>query len=846
MGADREIQHESDRGRRRERELVLAPNEYAYVQDSTKGHVNVYVGPNKTSLAGTDALVVFDEKTKRFKEVEHMHQAVSSWRTAPENWYIVLKNPVVDNKHPITGASSQTTPELQVGRKIIVRGPQSFPLWPGQMAKVIKGHTLRSNQYLKVRVYDVEAAMGGWNQALGKPEKEPTPEFTAGQVEIIKGTEVSFYIPPTGVEVVPTCDGEYDRRAVTLQRLEYCILQDENGTKRYVRGEAVVFPRPTQRFVEDDVKNKQCKYKAIELSEIKGIHVKVISPYIDENKVEHKEGEELFIRGKDRIYFPQAEHAIIRYGTSDLIYATAVPPGEGRYVLDRTTGNVNLQKGPSMLMPDPRNQVIARRILSDKQCELLYPDNEEALNYNRSLRNEHKKQMAEVDEAFGAVVASSGVVLDSAQLGDRQTMAGRLSDQYRGRSRAAPKEAFAGDDFNRKTQYTPPRTITLDTKYDGAVRTDIWSGHAIQVVNQDGDREVVEGPAAVLLEYDEFPETLALSTGTPKTNNGKPKLTAFLQVKGNKVTDLVDLTTKDLVNCKLKLKYRVNFEGDSSKWFAVSNYIQLLCDHGNSRLKAVARKHSIHELRQNLTETIRAVILGKKDGDGKRPGLSFEENNMHVFDVEVLDLIIDDPVVNELMISAQHSSVKNEIALQTAEANLCASTRQHEIDRTLARNQAETDKENFVIRGMQEKMEHDVRFASQENEAHLGASRAEIDLKQVEAYAIVNQKRIEVDRLQHSLAIEKDTQRQELSIVLIDKAAESAVKISKAWSPHLVHALEQASSRQLLGELSENFSELGAVEGKGILEIARKFFDFVPINGNLMPVLRNDSDESQE
>jgi major vault protein len=37
----------TDRGR--ERDLVLAPNEFAFILDETKGNINVYVGPHKTS-----------------------------------------------------------------------------------------------------------------------------------------------------------------------------------------------------------------------------------------------------------------------------------------------------------------------------------------------------------------------------------------------------------------------------------------------------------------------------------------------------------------------------------------------------------------------------------------------------------------------------------------------------------------------------------------------------------------------------------------------------------------------------------------------------------------------------
>ena len=90
---------------RRERELVLAPNEYAYVLDTTKGHINCYVGPNKTSLAQTDQPVVFNSESKRF-EPAVLEDAVRLFATAPANWYIALKNPAREGAHPNPGVAS--------------------------------------------------------------------------------------------------------------------------------------------------------------------------------------------------------------------------------------------------------------------------------------------------------------------------------------------------------------------------------------------------------------------------------------------------------------------------------------------------------------------------------------------------------------------------------------------------------------------------------------------------------------------------------------------------------------------------------------------------------------------
>ena len=195
--------------RARERDLILAPNEYAFIADETKGNINAYIGPYKTSLANTDQPVVFNPETKRFERCA-LEGATRSFAVAPVGWYMVLKNPAKDGSHPKTGAINNLN-ELEIGRKVNLPGPAAFALWPGQMVRVIQGHNLRSNQYLIVRVYDEEAAQANWKHAVIKRqgsarrasilEGDP-PDLTMGKQLVIKGTDVCFYIPSTGIEVV--------------------------------------------------------------------------------------------------------------------------------------------------------------------------------------------------------------------------------------------------------------------------------------------------------------------------------------------------------------------------------------------------------------------------------------------------------------------------------------------------------------------------------------------------------------------------------------------------------------------------------------------------------------------
>ena len=166
-----------------------------------------HTGPITMTISAQESLVVFNAKTKKFEETQDFEKAKQLFISAPEGWYVVLKNPATDNSHP-EAAKAVNSPTLEIGRKINIAGPVSFSLFPGQMTRVIRGHRLRSNQYLLARVYDAEAARKGIGTATivdteGKEVTATPEEYFVGQMIVIKGTEVSFYIPPTGIEVIP-------------------------------------------------------------------------------------------------------------------------------------------------------------------------------------------------------------------------------------------------------------------------------------------------------------------------------------------------------------------------------------------------------------------------------------------------------------------------------------------------------------------------------------------------------------------------------------------------------------------------------------------------------------------
>ncbi|MCL2310875.1 MAG: hypothetical protein FWC41_00090 [Firmicutes bacterium] len=641
----------------REAELVLSPNEYAYVLDKTKGHVTTWVGPTKTSLSNTDSPVIFDTKSFTFVEVS-LTNAIQKLIVIPESWYGQFKNPT--DSHPKAGNANSAV-DLKIGQKVNVRGPASFALYPGQMIRVICGHSLRSNQYLVVRIYDDTKIN---RETLNIPAVAEDTELAVGRQFIIKGTEMAFFIPPDGVEVVR--EGEnYVRDALTLEQLEYCILLDENGEKRYVKGPAVVFPTVTETFVLNGTSRV---YRALELTPTGGIYIKVTEDY-EENGISYKTGQELFVTGKEQmIYFPRKEHTIIQYSDKIINYATAVPAGDAKYILNKETGEVYTHVGPAMLLPDPRKEVFANRVLSKKECDLLFPGNREVIEYNSLLESSIDKNNL-VSNSMG------------------------IENKYQEVSYCFPGHSHCinvDQKFERGKLPHKPHSITINNKFQGAVKFNVWTGYAVQLI-KDNNRRVVVGPAQVILDYDETVETLTLSSGKPKTTDNLIE-TAFLRYSSNKVSDIITAQTSDFINTNIKVSFLVNFKEENSiKWFAVDNYVKLLCDRVRSKVKRMVKSKNIRDFYANGFTLIRREILGEPGSEG----MYFDENGMIITDVDILAISIDGNIERQLE-DAANKAFKDSLFLEDLKAQAEAKSESLEYQKKITELSIQLEKSKLM------------------------------------------------------------------------------------------------------------------------------------------------------
>ena len=795
----------------RQKDIVLAPNEYTFVLSKTNGVIKTHTGPMTMTISAQESLVVFDSKSKQFIEVADIDKAKRLFCSAPEGWYVVLKNPAKDNMHPDCGKASNS-PDLEVGKKINIAGPCTFSLFPGQMSKVVQGHRLRSNQYLLARVYDADAAKKNIDAATivdaegNEVKNKKAEEYFMGQLLVIKGTEVSFYVPPTGIEVIPLGGkgGDYVRDAVTLERLEYAILKDEDGEKRYVHGPAVVFPKPTEVFVETPKGGNI--FRALELSPISGIYVKVIAAYKDDNGVDHPIGEELFITGNEQmIYYPRPEHAMIQYDGKYMHHAIAIPEGEGRYIMNRLTGEINTIVGPQMYLPDPRKEVVVKRKLTTKECKLIYPGNQDVLAYNDSISEQYVERLAR-----------KGLTTDG--------LTEALNCAYSTVNQEATLAIFeANANISRGSSYTKPRTITLDTKYEGVVSVNVWTGYAINVVAKSGKREVVVGPTTRLLNYDETLEPVILSTGCPKRADSTIT-TAYLRIENNKVSDYIRVQTKDYVDIDIKVSYCVNFlEEYKDKWFCVENYVKYMTDRMRSMLKREVKKYDVHEFYANSTDIVRNVVLGKVSGNGKGEdkkkydGRLFKENGMLVYDVEVLKIDVDSDIAEMLEVH-QREMIEKAMLLNDAEAKIklveaIAEADQKEAEVAKAKRLHSIETKNII-----ETEEFAKAQVLEAKKRAAAKAKADAELELQEVLNQINEAKLARDKAENDAKVALQKELAAIEEAKQKAYAETVKEIVGSISPDLVAALTTKANAELLTEATKNMSPLAIARGESVAD----------------------------
>ena len=377
----------------------------------------------------------------------------------------------------------------------------------------------------------------------------------------------------------------------------------------------------------------------------------------------------------------------------------------------------------------------------------------------------------------------------------------------------------ANANISRGVSYTKPRTITLDTKYDGVVAVSAWTGYAINVVSKSGKREVIVGPATRLLEYDETLESVTLSTGKPKTTD-RTISTAYLRVDNNKVSDQVIVQTKDYVDVAIKVSYSVNFLREyKDKWFSVENYVKHLCDRMRSDLKRAAKKYNIEEFYATTADIVKNTVLLPSDTNTK--GRFFEENGMLVTDVEVLDVAVENSVA-KLLDRHQNEMIQKTLELSSA-AKRAETVKQlaayEEAELALKHKNAMYSLE-LEQKANEEKMKNQAVLNAKKRAEAEAETQAKADMQKI--LTAIHEEQLARDKAADDAKIATEQALAEIEKQKSEVYAKTVADIMKSVSPDLVAALESKANAQVMEGLGKAMAPWALAQGESIPETMNK------------------------
>jgi len=215
------------------RKIPVTERQFLWVQDDDKGEVTLHVGPTMVSPTAADRVVIDDGLGSFREDTTGRPQMMIE---VGDHQYAVLFNPLLENDGGPNGrfrvGRNEARPQKN-GTRAMIPGPCSFFLRPGQRCEVRDAHELSASQYLVVKVYgpvdrtapyfDVTARSAAITRATAEaldgrptplPEKGLEQDLKRGQLIVIRGIDTQFYIPPTGVDIVP--DTSVDQSGATV------------------------------------------------------------------------------------------------------------------------------------------------------------------------------------------------------------------------------------------------------------------------------------------------------------------------------------------------------------------------------------------------------------------------------------------------------------------------------------------------------------------------------------------------------------------------------------------------------------------------------------------------------
>lgn len=850
--------------------------------NETSGEILTHIGPTEFTPSANDRIV----RSNGRGGYEPAPMEARPFIIARDGEYVLLENPVFAD-HP-EGPNGSYVPggnkekELRLGTKKIIPGPCAFALWPGQSAEVRPAHKLNANQYLLVEVVGpldetapyfrlviesaglssvvIDGAEGGEaRRTQPEPATKAHPtQLRIGQRIVIQGRHTQFFIPPTGIEVVPAIeeteargrddDGVPALPAAAQEELARLVAQLGEGmsVKQFSvvkneirhRQDLTSGERGVILATLDDAWNDRLSQRRQRGAE--GGRGVAADPYARRAVVLgpknfcflfDADGNPRIVRGPARV-FPGPHDTFLQRGSRRRVY-DAYELGEHQALYLRIITPIAREELSKRLPPGTplsRDHYEAGAELLVRGLPSVFFPFIEAEVLNPVTREPHvgNDHDAVVIDAIG-IDQKSGVYVRDQRTGMVKMVRGETSYLVDPRGEEHVQRRIPHDKWNLWIGHAEPHKVTTaEVVTPWALSVIVPNNEAVLITSRHG-RRVVVGPRTELLEYEEQLTALKLSKG--KTKDGHTTVTTcFLRVQGGRVADNFEVESADFVRFKVKLGLAGHFEGEPEKWFHVEDPVKLLADTVRARVREAVRVLPATQLLLEFPAIVRKTLLGAEDGL-----LRFGDNGMVLSGVDVLGFQVADPTLSELFANVQREAVSLQLQDQQSRRRL---------DSTRLRDALDAD-EHALQRGASQRMAETTKLEAQDEAAvaalklQLGATR---DAEALKA-------RHQLERLTFEATRDREREQGELAATarvlaadseakaraLVDRAAEAHARALAEVEQARAAALAQADAVRLGALQHELVGALQAAADSEVLKAAASNMNLVALLGGKSP-----------
>jgi len=789
---------------RETRKIPVTDRECLWVLNEDMGEVSLFVGPTLVQPAAADRVVVDDGEGGFRIDASARPQKMIE---ISDGQYAVINNPVESagpgNPNGDFKEGKNSSVDLRNGTKAMVSGPCAFYLRPGQRVEVRDAHRLDANEFVVAEVYGevdedseyydltVDAAR---SSAFTRPAATDSEDDASEQKRalrrgariVITGLDTNFYIPPTGIDIVPDTSVDSSGTRVTpevarrllrgiaadstasvsnrLPEMSYADASEKGYDPEAIRQHLEALSTPVfkkggaitrsamsdDRMVDQSARSRHrvdpfyAQDKAAAQQAMMSVNLAAGDDYVsEERQAEAREHLEDMVQN-----VPSFQSAIQKEARKAALVRKAVVLGEKEFcVIVNEDGQRQVKRGPARVFPGPhdrfqthgsRNRIYdAYELLPQRALWLRVITSITADDLRKNLPPGVKFEAdsyepgheliihgvsafffpfneIEVLDATGEVVVGndhsrviieeigidqkSGIYVRDLNTGEARLIRGKQSYLVDPRKEVQIIRIVPPEDWNLMiAEFEPHKRSNKPVTTPWAVSVTIPHNMAVLATSATGQRIAV-GPCVELLDYEERLAVLKLSTGRPKQTN-RALSTCFLKIRGNRVSDVIEVVTSDFVRLSMTVSYTIAFlEEQKSRWFDHQNYVQLLANHMRSMTRGAVRKLDFLEFWPQVEDFTRNVILGTKtEEEGERTGRTFTENGMHISEVEVLASTIDDAEISDRMREVQRESV-----------TLCIGDREAHEQLKSAKLRAAIGDETRVIESAEREKNHEV------------------------------------------------------------------------------------------------------------------------------------------